>query len=69
MHVKFAEDTKLSVAEGKTAGRKGLIGRYEIQHGQKSSPTLGRQSPSGVQAGAGTAREHLWGMALGAGRQ
>jgi len=54
---------------GKTAGRKGLIGPYEIQHEQKPSPTLGRQSPAVMQAGAVWAWEHLWGMALGAGRQ
>ena len=59
MHVRFAEDTKLVVRVWKTAGRKGLIGPHEIQHGQRPSPTLGRQSPAGMQAGAGGAREHL----------
>lgn len=69
MHVKFSEDTNLGVWEGKTAGRKGLIGLHEIQHGRRPSPILGSQSPAGLQAGAGGDREHLWGTALGTGRQ
>lgn len=50
-HVKLTEDTKVDGGGRKTCWRKGQIGPHEIQHRQRPSPTLGRQSPARMLTG------------------